>query len=281
MEQNELHFLLELLDDDNEQSVSLAMAQLLKHDAASLDQCLCSLQESDNPRLRRRVHQLESAIRARRKRVRLESRLKRSSVPLLDGCIQLHLAWFDNDLAENVMDQWRELIAGLRKASGTAYPALRDIARFLGRNFQVPLNDDISADFYCFGVVIDDRCGSDLLLSVTALELLRATGKDGFIVRKGDDFGVMDSDENLLTPGISWEYTPARRTFFRRTDGDFRKISDPAVLRYIASMLFFCAVGTDSFRYIYTIGRTLTAIAGVPEGLSTLPSPYNPENGKK
>lgn len=279
--QNELHFLLELLDDDNEQSVSLAMAQLLKHDATSLDQCLCSLQESDNPRLRRRVHQLESAIRARRKRVRLETRLNRAPVSLLDGCIQLHLAWFDNDLAENVMDQWRGIISELRRSAGNSLPALRDIARFLAHNFQVPLNDDVTADFYCFGVVIDDRCGSDLLLSVTALELLRASGKDGAIVRKNDDFGVMDSEGNLLTPGLAWEYTPVRRLVFRRPDSTFRKIDDSAVLRYIASMLFFCAAGTDSFRYIYTIGHTLAALAGNPDGISALPYPYSPGNGNK
>lgn len=277
MDDNNLHFLIELLDDDNEQSVGLAMAELLKSDEASVDRCLCSLQESDNPRLRRRVHQLESAIRARRRRAGLESGLKRQSLSLLDSCIQLHLAWFDNDLAENVMKQWRELRADLRKTCG-AKPSLRDVGRLLyERDYQAPASDDVSADFYCIGVVIDDHYGANILLSVVVLELLRAANSECVIVRSGDDYGVADHSGNVLYPGRDFQYLSHHP--FSRTPENCVVLEDCEVIRVIASMLFVCAVGADSFRYIYTLGNALAAIAGLPGGNDFLPYPYNTAAG--
>ncbi|MBO5201566.1 MAG: hypothetical protein J6C30_02425, partial [Lentisphaeria bacterium] len=107
-----IQYLMELLDDDNEQSVQLAMAALLKSDDASIDNCLNKLQQSRNTRLRKRVLQLETALNARRNRSKLEMRLKRSS--LLEGSVQLHLCWFDNDQAELVYKQWNDLLADYR-----------------------------------------------------------------------------------------------------------------------------------------------------------------------
>lgn len=268
-----MKFLLELLDDDNEQSASLAMAELLKSDSASLDRCLCSLQESDDPRLRRRVHQLESALHARRKRLVRESRLRKpSDDSLKDRCVELHLSWFDNDLAENVEKQWAELSAGLKKAAGRR-PALRDVAEYLsGAGFQAPLNDDINADFYCFGAVIDDHYGADVLLSVIAVQLMRESGQEAVIVRETDDFGVMDRDGNLLFPAFDWEYR-AHRPFSKRAP-ECSVMTDPQVVRYIAAMLFLCAVGCDSFRYVYTVGNMLASLAGVPDAPAGLPFPY-------
>ena len=65
---SEYRNLLSLLDDENEQSACLAMAELLKRDESKLEPVLRKLQESSNLRLRRRIHQLQSTILLRRRR---------------------------------------------------------------------------------------------------------------------------------------------------------------------------------------------------------------------
>lgn len=273
MENDQFKYLLELLDDDNEQSASLAMAELLKSDEASLDHCLRSLQTSDNPRLRSRLRQLESARRQRRKRMRMESRINRPAAPLLETCVQLHLEWFDRDTAENVMKQWNELLSAFR-SKYMQRPSLRDTAEFLSEaGFQAPLNDDLAADFFCIGTVLEEKYGADVLLCVIAASLLRACGSDAAIIRRGDDYGVMDAAGNLLYPGPDWEYK-AKRPFARRAE-DVAVLTDAQVIRFAASMLFLCAVGCDSFRYIYTVGGMLSAMTGSEDGTAFLPYPYN------
>ncbi len=269
--EDKIKYLIELLDDDNEQNVSLAMAALLKSDKTSLDQCLRSLQESENPRLRRRVHQLESAIHARRKRKILESRLKHADISLFEGCIQLHLLWFDNDLAEHVKTQWDELKekfrAFCRKNQGMN-PVLTVKDFFVQEKFGTPNPDELIADYYSIGVAIDDHFGSDLILSVIALELLSDIGITCRIFRLDDDFGITAGDGFFFCPGKDAEAVKNPVA-----PGGIIIWKDRAVLRYLASMLLLCAVATDSYRYIYTLSNALSAF--LPEEAPALPYPYD------
>ena len=71
----EYRSLLSLLDDENEQAAALAMAELLRRDEKQLEPVLRKLQETTNPRLRKRIHQLQSTILLRRRRRNLTARL--------------------------------------------------------------------------------------------------------------------------------------------------------------------------------------------------------------
>ena len=109
--------LLKLLDDDNEQSASIAMAELLQQDDPRLERILRSLQETSDAKLRRRIHQLQSAIIKRRNRRQLGEALERNEVSLLEGILRLHLLWFDNDTRGEISDQWNDFLAEIGKRS--------------------------------------------------------------------------------------------------------------------------------------------------------------------
>ena len=279
MDRNELQYLIELLDDENEQSAQLAMAALLKGDDENLDRCLDSLQKIRNSRLRKRVRQLESALNARRKRRSLHTRLKRST--LLDGVIQLHLCWFDNDQADLVYRQWNDLLSDYRiRCAG--HPTLQSAAEFLNsKGFHAPMNDDLAADFYCIGIVLDDKYGSDLMLAIITAELLRACGVACTVARYADDYCVMDRACNLVLPAFDWRYCE-----HGELNGQYPyPVQDHQLLRYTASVLLTCAVGSDSYRYIFTIGQALSQFLGQTQesGNAFLPYPYcsnNPSTNK-
>lgn len=275
MNESELKYLLELLDDENDRSAQLAMAELLKGDQSRLSQCLSSMQSSNNPRLHRRVHQLENAIRARKKRTLPEQKLKQTAdnrFPLMEAALQFHLAWFDNDQVKTVRTQWDGLLTDLKIKKGPS-PTLRDVADFLKKTgFSAPLNDDLAADFYCLGMVIDEKYGSDVLLSLIAVELLRQTGRNAAIIRYADDYGVSDLNGNWVFPAYEWEFNLQKDP--PSADRDFEVVPDLNVIRFIGSMLFVCAVGSDSFRYVYTISETLSSLCGNHRITQSLPYPY-------
>lgn len=261
--------LLELLDSDNEQSAGYIMAELLQSARPDLvNQRLCDLQETPNRKLRKRIHQLQSAIGARYLRYMLGQSLRDGSIPLLDGAIRLHLCWFDNDTFDNVAVQWNELCSAFMDA---APGDLREFAAFMvAQNFRcTDGRDDLEPESYCIGCVLDHMPGSDLMLSLIVSQLTAYSEEPLQIVRRGLDFAVRDVDGNLLLPGEYWRVIPGDD--YTRS---LPEVYDASVLRMIAAMLFQAAVSSDGFRYMYTIGSALAAALG-KDDLKFLPYPYN------
>ena len=260
-------YLLDLMDDEDEQTASLAMAELLRSGRPDLlNQRLCELQATARPGLRRRVHQLESASGARTRRSFLAESLRSNSLYLLDGAIRLHLCWFDNDRYENVAAQWNDLKADLFDEQPSDLTAFGEF--MLNRGLCTPgSRDDIDPEHYCIGAVIDDTPGSDLLLSLISAQLATGSPLRLRVIRRGLDFGVADHKGNLLFPSENWRAVPARK------GGSVQTVPDGDILRMIASVLFFCAVSSHGFRYAYTIGSVLAAALG-EDSLDFLPYPY-------
>ncbi|MBR4949221.1 MAG: hypothetical protein IKZ25_00435 [Clostridia bacterium] len=85
-----------LLDDPDEAVAISAMAELLNREP-ELGDLPAELQESASPLMRRRVHQLQSALTMIRRRRYLFSLLQSDDINFCEALIQIHLQWFDND----------------------------------------------------------------------------------------------------------------------------------------------------------------------------------------
>ncbi len=278
MTENEFKFLIELLEDEDVRCASMAMAALLDEDEKLLEQRIRSLQKSDNPRLRMRIGQMESARLARKKRRNTARRLSRtgSDAPsLLEQCIQLHLLWFDCDMEKNVGRLYAALLTDARKKLPEK-PQMQDCAAFMrNRGFEACMNDDMNALFYCIGAVMENQCGADIVLCVIAQALMWEFGVQTDIFRHEDDFGLVNNAGDRLFPAVGWTCIPY---------AEYLKISGKTspclvcnsrqVVRYILAALYQCAVGSDSFRYIYTIGKNMADMADVPDIQENLPYPY-------
>ena len=114
-DKNDMKYLVELLDDENEQSASMAMAELLTRGSTVLGPVLRDMQKSDNPRLRKRTRQIQHALIARSRR-RIFMQPPERPISLLTGLIRLHLCWFDNDKQSFVEKQWRDLESEYRRS---------------------------------------------------------------------------------------------------------------------------------------------------------------------
>ena len=259
--------LLSLLDDENEQAAALAMAELLRRDEKQLEPVLRKLQETTNPRLRKRIHQLQSTILLRRRRRNLTARLFGEKRNLLDGLIQLHLLWFDNDSPEGLRRQWRKLAAEARRARTDSPERLADFMR--KHEFLPAHKDDLEQDHFCLGTILDGAPGADFMLCAMAVLFAADSGLTTLsIVTDGEmEFRLRErTSGRILDPARDWD-------ILRCNDPDsaFVQWSVPMLLRYAAMLMFTASVSSDSFRYIFSIGSCL---AGSSDSRLDLPYPY-------
>ena len=257
--------LLSLLDDENEQSASLAMAELLRRDEKQLEPVLRKLQESADPRLRKRIHQLQSTMVLRRRRKNLTDRLSDRKLNLLDGLVQLHLLWFDNDSPEGLRKQWRKLLSEARRFAPDNLEMLGMFMRKMDLNCSH--QDDLEPEHFCLGSVLDHTPGADFLLCAMALLIGEQAGMNLRISQSAEtDFILVDRHENVLVPVQNWAFVPSEGKSFT-----FPVWTVPMLLRYAAALMFTGAVSGDSFRYVYTVGSCL---AGTADTRLALPYPY-------
>lgn len=271
MMQNKIKSLISLLDDSNIEIVQKAMAELLKHES-EINEYLAEHQESSNPKLRKRIHQLQAIMIIRRRRESFAKLLKSKDLSLIDGLIAVHLQWYDNDSERFLIELWERLF----KASERFAPKnISELAYFMRKcGFQAVSTDELQADSFCLGPVLDDLAGADFILCALASQLAEKWGFELEIVRVMNHFLLIDKEGKALSPSNSWQLVP---------DVDAQKCefwSKKQILELASTMLFNFAVSSNSFRYIHTIGNSLAKILG-EEKLDFLPYPYGSKKRKK
>ena len=266
VEEARLRQLLSLLDDPSPETGTGVLAELLRYGDAVLP-LLAEIQESDDPVLRRRIHQLESILTVRRRRKAFLANLKTGPADLVQGLIDVHLLWFDNDSRPALEEMFQSF---LEVAANNGIRNIEDLAGFMLRSgFCVPSAGELTVpENYCIGTILEDRIGSDIMLCVIALLVGAEAGLELGLVRVMGQFAVINVAGVMIVPGNNWQSERAGKL----RKGDFW--NDPkAVLKYASLMLFLYAVGSDSFRYIHTIGHSLVGLDDRTE-LDFLPYPY-------
>ncbi len=261
-----IEMLFSLLTDVSERSVNIIIAELLSH-VDELPEWLQKLQESDDETLRKRVHQLQAILMVRQRRMDFANLLKSvDDIDIFESLALLHLQWYDNDNLQSIRDVYKELLLQSQKFT---FSTLQDLAYFMRKmKFSVSERNGLQPDLYCIGIVADERFGADCVLCALAKALAKANGLNVKIIKLVDNFSLMDNNNMLLTPFHDW------RTFTPQNHDDLQVWSDKNILELISARLFMSAIGSDSFRYIHTVGHLLADLIGEDE-LAFLPYPYD------
>lgn len=259
----EINSLLSLLDDEDESIAVNAMAELLNREA-ELGEALAELQESSHPLLRRRGHQLQAAITLRRRRREFIRKLQAPRVDLIDGLIDVHLQWYDNDSRPELESLWSDF---RQEAARCPLHTLEELAYFMRKSgFTAQPETTLRPENYCIGPILENHTGSAALLAAIAGAITPAPFR---MVRVMGDFALYDGEGRLLVPAHDWQLCPAPGI-------GLCEFWDPRMLlRYASMTLFSCAVNSDSFRYVLTIAQALSGTTG-DETLDYLPYPYCP-----
>ena len=256
--------LASLLDDPDEGVAVSAMAELLNREN-ELGEIPAELQESSSPLMRRRIHQLQTALTMIRRRRHLNLLLESEDIDFLDALMQIHLQWFDRDSEVILQRKIKDFHAGLQKHTCSN---LRDIGNaFAACGIIAAPPTTLKAELYCLGSMLDEKCGATPLWC----GMICAMYKDLPLqtVRYQGRFGII-SDTGMLIPENNWCTLPLPDS----ENLEFWPLKN--LLRMAAVTLFSSAVNSDSFRYILTISQVFTGSCN-GEALSLLPYPYNPE----
>ncbi len=282
--------LIKLLNDEDSNISGQAMAELLALESDSkpdlLSELLSELQETHKPELRKKIHQMQSIQRIRRRRRNFSKRLKSHSPNLLQGLGELHAIWYDDLETKELSKMWSEIIREAAKCRPVTPKRLAGSMKLSG--FAKCDENIQDADLYCLGAIIEDRIGSDVILAAITLEIGRSFGLKGSIVRLNGFFGTMyvatvqDEKEPktqlrgaIIMPSENWEIVPVP------DDHKVEIWTTDQVLKYVAAMLFVNAVCSEGPRYIQILGACL-ADTTVNNSLSEfLPPPFGKRKSDK
>lgn len=257
--------LLKLLDDDNEQLAGIAMAELIRRSDSRLERVLRTLQESPNQKLRKRIHQIQSAIVSRRRRQLLAKEFAAGSLSLEDAMLHLHLMWFDNDTLEEITEQWNGFVKSLG-AWGKPDSLKRMLIRLRKTiQFYTTPGDPENPEALCIGTILEENTATDFMGCIVARLAGKHWGFESEIITSHNEFYLLHEGA-VLDPRREWR--PLTGEDLR--EKVFRRWSDQELINLLSYSLFTDAVATDCFRYVHTLGCCI----GKRQDLNFLPYPY-------
>jgi hypothetical protein len=260
---NEIKALISLLDDEDENIALNAMARLLELESSLKDE-LGQLQESDNPLLRKRGHQLQVALTLRARRKLFFKEIQSDNFDFIVLLINFHLLWFDNDSEPKLFDEFIKFDSSFDANSKSS---LKEIASNMKlREFNVVKDSTIYPEIYCLGSILNEQVAAQSVICAL-LKYIVQNHLDVKIIRFMDNFGLLDKDNMALWPGNNWQIT------ILPNDAEVEYWNFRDILKYIGLTLFSSAVNSDSFRYVLTLAQTLTGDYTL-DALSSLPYPF-------
>lgn len=268
MSSEHLKILLGMLDDPDENSAVSVMGELLRSNSSELLPLLGDLQESNDPLMRKRIHELQSIIALRNRRKRFLELLESDEFDVFEALIELHLLWFDRDTTDVLQEMLQTFMS---VAANNQIRNIAELGAFMMRNnFALPPEDEaMDPENFCIGPVLEDRLGSDVILCTLALLAGLDAGLELGLVHLAGGFAVINAAGEMISPANGWMPDQV----VKLQGGDFW--NDPRmVFKYASLMLFLYAGSSDNFRYIHTIGHALCN-ADDSKLLDFLPYPYN------
>lgn len=246
MNKDKIFSLLSLLDDENESTASFAIRELLA-EGKKADQALSEHQESANPLVRKRIHQIQAINLFKKSRDILSRRFTNKHSGIWNGILEIHMSWFDKDIKENLNALFYELLKEFEKEEEITAHSLANFMRLMG--FVMPIDGDIDPEYYCIGAVMESKIGSDALLSVIAYKLLIESGVKTRLVKYNNLVSLLFLPDIVITPN-TWKIQKV-------SDSEYTELEPGMVLRYTMLQLFLSAVCSENLRYAFTIGKCL------------------------
>ncbi|MBT3375617.1 MAG: hypothetical protein HN742_12005 [Lentisphaerae bacterium] len=253
--------LLTLLQDEDVKIASLAMEEFLKLGQA-MEETIAEHQESQDPTLRQRIHQLSSILVRRRARMQFIEAMSQEQISLWDGACQINALYDPKSNTAVIAKLMGEVNKTLRSEPVTT-PRVAALMR--EQEFVVPDQDVLDVDLYLIQRVLETRYGSPALLCLLAQHA--AAGMDWMftIVLHGGRFCLIDRNNLLLDPTEGWHISKLKAA------DRIHPCARRDVLLGILSQLFLVALVNGQLRDLYHFGDLLTALNRT--GLDVLPYP--------
>lgn len=247
MNKDKILSLISLLDDENENTASFAIRELLT-EGKEAQSFFAEYQESSNQLLRKRIHQLQAINAMKKSRDILSRRFSNKHSSIWNGMLEIHLSWFDKDTKDNINILFCELLSEFAKEKFISPANIAHFMHFMG--FVMPIDGDIDPEYYCMGPVLESKIGSDALLSTIAYKLLIESGVTAAKLIEYNNLVCL-----LYPPGIV--ISPSTWKLEQVNASNYKEIEIGKLLRYTMLQLFLASTCSENYRYSFTIGKCL------------------------
>ncbi|MBR2631963.1 MAG: hypothetical protein IKD29_00840 [Lentisphaeria bacterium] len=256
----ELERLLSLLDDEDDNVGIPVLASLLERHLELLPH-LAELQDSSDPVIRKRVHQLQSILTVRERRYSLLEKISCGKYSFHELMLELHLQWFDCDAPDEIMKLFYDFEKKFCRAGVTT---LEELSQFmLSEGICADVDSALDPELYCMGPALTNGHIAESLVCGLLASLLADQGVSA--ARCGSGF-VLTDGKKVLVPHDLWMVSGIK-------DRKLVPWGSSQILKFALTMIFSYSVSQDHFRYIYTVGQALTGSCD-DSFLSDLPYPY-------
>ena len=196
---NSIPALVNLLEDEDEHISTTAMQQILSSENQA-EKIIAEYQESHNPILRNRVHQMGNILKLRRTRSTFIENVRNSSLSMWDGILQVNYQY--NPLVE--LKEIQEIFLSLVKRLPKRI-TLQKLAEFMrSEKFTFSGENILNADMYLISDVLLQRTGSPVLLSVIFRELATISGISTNVVIINGKHCLVNDDYHYIEPSNDW-----------------------------------------------------------------------------
>lgn len=243
--------LVNLLEDDDKQVSTAAMAQLLSCEQ-DVDGLVAELQESQNPVLRSRIHQMGNVLNLRRSRTVFLDQVKACNLPLWEGMLQINYQYNPRLNYTTVEKTVADLVERLPRR-----PTTMRLAAFLrNEGFTHPAEDVLGPDLFLVEDVLAQRVGAPILLSVVARHLGEHCGWHSTVVLYRGKHCLIDAHYNLIEPAEGWRISPLSGLDKQHPCGD------RDIWLTVLSQLFLASLMEGSLQAIHRMGLILAQLSG-------------------
>ena len=255
--------LVNLLQDDNGAVASTAMEQLLNQDG--IDLLIASHQDSANPVLRQRIHQISNIVTRRRLRRSLLERMAMDDITLWEAFRDINVITDTQRSISHVDELFEEFNRPFKRRHATT---LQIISYLRECGFHANSEGGAKIEHYNVAEVLEYRCGTALSLAVIAQKLGNASGWNASIALHAGRYCLVDANYHLIDIAADWQITRIERDKYHvcvRRD----------LINCLICSLIVAANYEGLLRDFYIYSRLFADINGID--LSTVGSPF----GKK
>ena len=238
------------------------MEQFLQLDRELAEQAIAQYQDSPDPRMRHRIHQMIAIMGRRRARADFIQAVRKEDMTLWDGVVQINALY---DLHCRV-DEVEERIAACRKELGPGRITTARIAACMRDcELLVPREDVLDIDLFLIERVLATGYGCPAILCALAQHIGAARGWNPTIVLYDGRFCLCDAHDFVINPSENWHVEKLAES--DRIHPCARK----NVWLGILTQLFLVSLVDGNLRDLYHFGDLLTALND--DSLDTLPYP--------
>ena len=252
--------LTNLLADEDHYISTMAMEKLLsmKEEVQSV---IAEYQESHDPAIRNRIHQLGSILKIRQSRSELVQNIKNSSISLWEGTLQINYHYDPKMEIGQVNHSMSSLSSHLPRKLLTA-----GLANFMrNENFSYAGEDIVGPDLFLIEDVLLHRVGAPILFCVIAKELARKRKLDIDIVLFRGQFCLLDKAKLLIDPTSGWKLIRLN------SSQDYCLYQNFNIWLAILSQLFTSTMLEGRLQAIHRVAVLLSEICG--NNIRNLPFP--------